>query len=101
MSKTGLTIQKEIQKKEHEKTPLGQVEKKLRNFYDNLLVKGEKLPEYLAKQIYDLRDEHESKQLKYIEDTEKEQAIAVDKMLYDTMSSELTLLEKYVQEKKE
>ena len=90
-----LTIQKEILKKEHDKTPNGIVEKKLRAIYDGLITKGEKLPEDICKDISDLRDIHENKQMDYLKERQRLDAIAVDKMLLETMTKELELIEKY------
>lgn len=93
--KSGLTIHKEIQKAEYAKSPLGQLEKKLGKFYQDLLLKREKLPEDIAKKVYDIRDAHEKAQTQYIEDSQRRDREAVDAMLFDAMNKEWNLLEQY------
>lgn len=95
MSKTALTIQKEIIKKEYEKSPLGIIEKKLRAFYDGLVGKGEKLPEDVAKQIYEIREMNEKRTENYIEERLKHDREAVDNFLLDAMTKEEEILNKY------
>lgn len=95
MSKTALTIQKEIIKKEYEKSPLGLIEKKLRAFYDGLVVKNEKLPEDVAKEVYELRDMNEKRVENYIEERLKIDRETVDNFLLDVMTKEEQILNKH------
>lgn len=89
--KSILNIHKEIIKKEYEKSPLGQMEKKLRRFYES----GEVLSEEAAKLIFDIRREHEKKQEEYIELTNKQHREETDKMLFDAWTKELAIIEKH------
>lgn len=95
MSKSILTIHKEMEKKEYAKSPLGKVEKELGQIYDAMRLKNEALPEDIAKQIYDVRDDNEKWQMKYIEDRLKADREAVDAKLLESMSSELDILQKH------
>jgi hypothetical protein len=90
-----LTIHKEIEKKEYEKSPLGQLEKKLRKFYDSLVIKKKKLPENLAKEVYDLRTAHEKKYMDYLDERVKKDKEAIDVMLSEAFTKELEILKKY------
>lgn len=95
MSKSLLTIHKEIEKKEYAKSPLGLIEKELGNFYAELKKFGTTLPEDVAKQIYDIRDENEKAQIKYIEDSQRRDREYVDNLLLEAMTKEMTILNKY------
>lgn len=95
MSKSILTINKEIERKAYFETPLGKVEKALRKFYDELKLKSSKLPEDVAKQVYDIRDANEKAITEYMAKASKEHREAVDKLLFDAMSKELELVTNY------
>ena len=95
MGKSALTIHKEILKKEYEKTPLGQLEKKIRKFYNEVKLNRWILPDDLLKKISDIRNENEKAQLEYIERTNREHREYIDTTLFEAMSKEWTLLEKY------
>lgn len=90
-----MTIHKEIEKKEYEKSPLGLLEKRLRTAYDKLTLNKKQLPEDLAKQIYDIREKNEKDQMEYIDFRLVEDRKAVDAMLTDAFNKELEILEKY------
>lgn len=87
-----LTIHKEIEKKKYAESPLGKLERKITSIYDDMILKKEALPENVAKQIYDLRDQHERDEKDYIDMTLKRDKEAVDKMLFDVMTKELEIL---------
>jgi hypothetical protein len=89
---SGLTIQKEIQKKEYEQSPLGKLDRQIHKIYDDMILHKEALSEPVAKQIYDLRDKHEKEEQAYIDMTLKRDKDAVDKMLFDTFTKELEIL---------
>lgn len=93
MSKSLLTIEKEYLKKEYEKSPLGIIEKKLRAFYDNLYVTGNKLDEETSKKVSDIRDENEKRVQEYIDTRLKLDREAVDSFLLESMTKELELIE--------
>lgn len=95
MGKSILTIHKEIEKQAHAKSPLGQLEKKLRTFYDSMVMKREKLPEHLAKEIYNIREENEKRTMEYIDERLKKDRDAVDEFLMDAMTRELEIINKY------
>lgn len=95
MSKTLLTIEKEIIKKEYEKSPLGIIEKELRKVYDGYTLTGTALPEDVAKQVYDIREENEKKTGEYIETRLKHDREAVDNLLLEAMTKELELLNNF------
>lgn len=90
-----LTIQKERLKKEYAKSPLGLIEKQLRDFYDSLVVKGQKLPEDYAKQVYDIREDNEKRVGEYVETRLKHDREAVDDFLLDAMTRELEVLNNF------
>lgn len=92
MSKSALTIQKEIIKKEYEKSPLGIIEKELRAFYDGMVTKGEKLPEEFAKQVFEIREENEKRTEAYIDERLKLDREAVDGFLLEAMTREKEVL---------
>ncbi len=93
MSKSLLTIEKEYLKKEHEKSPLGKVEKKLRAFYDNLYVTNTKLDEETLKKVSDIREANEKRIQEYIDTRLKTDREAVDNFLLESMTEELQLIE--------
>lgn len=95
MSKSALTIQKEIIKKEYEKSPLGLMEKELRAFYDGFVTRGEKLPEEFAKQIYEIREENEKRTEAYIDERLKLDREAVDGFLLEAMTKEKEVLNSF------
>jgi hypothetical protein len=95
MSKSSLTIHKEILKKEYAESPIGKMEREITKFYDELVLKGEKLPEDIAKQVYDLRDLHEKKQMDYIDESQKRDRDAVDAMLMEAFTKELEILNNF------
>lgn len=90
-----LSIHKEIAKKEYQQSPLGKVERKLTKIYDNMKLNSQALPESIAKEVYDIRDENEKWNLAYIERTNKEHREAIDAKLLEAMSKELDILEKH------
>lgn len=91
MSKSLLTIHREILKKEYDKSPLGIVEKKLKEFYG----KNKILPKHILKEISAIREENEKAQMKYIEDSQREDREAVDRMLLESMEKELSIINNY------
>jgi len=95
MSKSILTIHKEILKKEYAHSPLGKLEKQLGDFYTEMQRKKEKLPEEIAEQIYNIRDENEKAMMKYVEDSQKRDKEEVDKLLFGAMSKEMEIINKY------
>lgn len=95
MSKSILTIHKEMEKKAFSETEMGKLEKKLRTFYDNLVTKSTPLPEEYAKQIYDIRVNHEQKQMDYIKESQVRDAKAIDEMLMDAFTKEVAIIEDY------
>ena len=92
MGKSLLTIEKEIIRKEYQKSPLGIAEKKLRTFYDGLIIKKEVLAEDIAKRVYDIRVENEKRTEEYIETRLKLDREAVDNFLLESMTKELDIL---------
>lgn len=94
MSST-LTIHKEIEKKAYAQSPLGKLERQLTKFYDGLKLSNKALPEDVAKQIYDIRDKHEKDQMDYIDMTLKRDKEANEKMLFDSFTKELEVINKY------
>lgn len=92
MPKSILTISKEIEKKAYLETPLGKVEKTLRKFYDELKLKDSKLPESVAKQVYDIRDDNTKAIEKYMAEASKRDRDAIDSLLLEAMSKELELV---------
>lgn len=90
-----LTIHKEIQKKEYAQSPLGKLERELTKFYDDLKLHKKVLPEEFSKEIYDIRDANEKAQIEYIDMTLKRDKEAVNKMLFDSMTKELEVINKY------
>lgn len=95
MTKSILTINKEIEKKAYLETPLGKVEKALRKFYDDLKLKNSKLPEDVAKQVYDIRDANEQAIKDYMDRSNKEHRESIDNFLLQAMSKELELVTNY------
>lgn len=95
MTRTLLSIEKEILKKEYAKSPLGIAERKITKFYDDLIAKKEALPEPIAKQVYDIRDENEKKTEKYIDDRVKIDKETIDEFLLESMTKELEIINKY------
>jgi hypothetical protein len=95
MSKSGLTIHKEMQKKLYQESELGKVEREITKIYDNLTLKKQQLPEEISKKIFDIRDENEKWQLEYIERTNREHREAVDAKLLESMSKELDILKQH------
>lgn len=95
MSKSVLTIHKEIEKKAYAESPLGKLEKEIGRIYDAFKIKNKKLPEDVAEKIYDIRDENEKWQLEYIERTNREHKEAIDAKLLDSMTRELNILKEY------
>lgn len=92
---TALSIQKDLLKREYANSPLGKVEREITKIYDSLKLKESQLPEDIAKQIYDIRDENEKWQLAYIERTNKEHKEAVDGKLLESMTKELDILKQH------
>jgi hypothetical protein len=94
MSKSILTIHKEVEKKEYEKTPLGQAEKKLRAFYDEAYLKDNPIPEDILKQIDTIREEQAKKYDDYIQERMRIDKEWIDTELLNAMTREISLLEK-------
>jgi hypothetical protein len=95
MSKSMMTIHKEIEKKEYAKSPLGLLEKKISAFYDKMVMAQKKLPENLAKEVYDIRDKQEKKYMEYLELRMVEDKKHIDSLLEEAFIKELAILEKY------
>lgn len=95
MAKSNLAIHKEIEKKKYNESPLGQIEKKLRKFYDNCILTKTQLPENLAKEVYDLRTFNENRTKDYIDERLKKDRDQVDDFLLETMTKELAIIEKF------
>jgi hypothetical protein len=95
-----LTIHREIEKKEYEKSVLGQLEKRIRNFYDEMILKKKQMPEDLAKEIYDIRDSQEKRYMEYIDMRNVEDRKAIDSMLEDAFNKELAVIDKYYDRQK-
>lgn len=91
--KSPLTIQKELLKKEYEKTPLGIAEKKLRKFYDDAYLNSWVIPEETLKQRDVIRTENEKRVMEYVETRQKIDKEWIDDALLDSMSREILLLE--------
>lgn len=96
MSRSVISIHKEIEKEQHKKSPLGQVEAELGSIYNDLKAKNHVLPEVIAKQVYEIRDESEKAILAYIERTNREHKEANDAMLLSAMKRELKVLKKHL-----
>lgn len=92
---SALTIHKEIEKKAYAESPIGKLERKLTKFYDGMKLGNKVLPEEFAKQIYDIRDQHEKDQMSYIDMTLKRDKDATEKMLFDTFTKEIEVINKY------
>lgn len=90
-----LSIHKEIEKRKYAESDLGKAEKELGKIYDSLKIKNSKLPEDIAKKIYDIRDENEKWQTEYIERTNREHKEAVDGKLLESMTKELEILKSH------
>lgn len=88
-----LTIHKEIEKKKHEESPLGKLEKEISKIYDQLYLTKKKLTPELAKRVSEIRTDNEKWQLNYIDDRLKIDRDAVDAKLLESMSKELELLQ--------
>jgi hypothetical protein len=94
MSKSVLTIHKEIERKEYAASSLGKLEKVIGEIYREMQLKKEALPENIAKEVYDIREENEKWQMQYIDDRLKADREAVDSKLLESMTRELAILEK-------
>lgn len=92
---SGLTIRKEIEKKAYAESPLGKLERQLTKFYDGMKLSNKALPEEYAKEIYDIRDQHEKDEMAYIEMSLKRDKEANEKMLFDAFTKELEVINKY------
>ena len=90
-----LAIHKEIEKAKYLETPLGKLEKELRGIYNDMKEKNDSLPEEFSKRVYDIRDTHEQKQMKYIDDRLIADRDAVDSMLFEAMTKEKEILNEY------
>jgi hypothetical protein len=95
MSKSVLTIHKEMERKEYAASPLGKIEKTIGEIYRDMQLKKLALPEDLAKQVYDIREENEKWQMNYIDERLKKDREAVDAKLLESMSRELDILQKH------
>lgn len=94
-----LSIHKEIEKKKYAESPLGKVERKLTKIYDALKLSSKQLPEDIAKEIYEIRDDNENwnlitvdKYAKIIQDINEKHRDEVDAKLLEAMSKELDIL---------
>ena len=96
MSRSLISIHKEIEKKAYRETPLGKVEAEIGKIYSDLKAKGARLPESVCKEIFDIRTGNEKDQLAYIERTNREHKEAVDEMLLKAMSKELKVIKKHL-----
>jgi len=96
MSKSATTIAKEIEKEAYAKSPIGLAERRITKFYDGMKLKGQALPEDIAKKIYNVRDENEKWQLEYIEQTTKQHRIDVDNKLLESFNKELEIIDEYL-----
>lgn len=92
---TALSIQKRLIRDEYNKSPIGQAEKKLKGLYDAMVLNGQKLPEDIAKIVFELRDKNEKAQMSYIEEAQKRDREAIDSMLMESFNEEIKILEDY------
>lgn len=95
MSKSILTIHKEILKKEYAKSPLGILERKIREFYEEIVRSGTQLPEDISKKINEIRTKNEKDQEEYVEYSLKRDRENVDNLLFESMTKEWELLNNY------
>lgn len=93
MSKSHLTIQKELIKEAYSKSPLGVMERRLNEIHDTLYLGGKEAPEDVLKEIDKIRTENEKKQIEYIEFRLKTDREVIDDMLLESMTKEVALLE--------
>lgn len=87
-----LQLHKEIEKKEYANSPVGKLERQMTAFYDEMFLAKKALPEDVAKQIYDIRDENEKKHKEYIEYTLQRDRDAVNAILIDSFTRELEII---------
>jgi type II secretory pathway component PulJ len=106
MSKSILTLHKEIEKAEYAKSPLGIVEKKLGKIYQDFRLKNDALPESVAKQVYDIREENEkwitqftADNAEMIKKLQVEWRDEIDERLLKALSKELKIVEAFLQTK--
>lgn len=93
MSKSILTLEKEVLKKEYAKSPLGIAEKKLRSLYDGYQLSGYRPVEETMKQVDEIRTENERRVQEYVDLRQKTDKEAIDDMLLEAFTKEITLLE--------
>lgn len=92
-----MSIHKEMEKKEYAESPLGKIEKELRDFYEGVEIKKyEPLPEHLAEQVFDIREANEKKQLDYIDEANQKHKQAVNEMLLEAMTKELKIIKQHI-----
>lgn len=87
-----LNLHKQIEKKEYANSPVGKLERQMTAFYDDMKLSKKVLPEEVAKQIYDIRDENEKKHKEYIDYTLQRDKEAVDALLIDSFTRELEVI---------
>lgn len=95
MSKSILTIHKEIYKKEYYKSPLGILEKKLGKFYEDMRRKKVEVPKETAQAIIKIREDNEKAQQDYIEESQKRDREKVDEILFNSMQAEWDIISKF------
>lgn len=95
MGKTVLSIHKEIEKKRYAESPVGKMERELTKIYDSLKLKNQKLPEDIAEQVYNIRDENEKWHLDYIARMNRERSEAIEAKLLESFTKEVELLKKH------
>ncbi len=96
MGKSMVSIHRELEKEAYKKTPLGIVEGRIAVAYKELQEKGIAPTHAVALKINKIRKDNEDAQLAYIDKTNREHKIAVDKMLLKSMSAELKVLESFL-----
>lgn len=89
---SALTLHKHIAQKEYAQSPLGKIEKQIKQFYDDLYLKRVKLSEEEVKQVNAIRTENEELVTDYIKKRETEDREAIDEMLLQSMTKELVIL---------
>lgn len=90
---SALTIHKHILKREYEKSPLGQAEKKIRQHMDSIKLGRRDISDEDLKAISAIRNENEAKIEAYIKERNRLDREAIDNMLLESMSKELVILE--------
>lgn len=96
MGKSTLTLNKEIAKEKYYATPLGQREKKIGKFYLLLETNKKKLPEKLAKKVFEIRAALEKDILAYVERTKKEHAEEESRLLTESFDKEIEVIDEFL-----